>query len=110
MGVLNIYDVMLVHNVPAYIATRKWRVLKVTPQVGAESAVYGCLVPLVDGSGDYTRHTVQPLNVGQNAPRFCWGQVTSRVEVRLGFGFMFGRPMPTIVVLGGGRCPGEYIS
>jgi len=34
------------HNVHAYIATRKWRVLKVTPQVvtpGAESAVYDCL-------------------------------------------------------------------
>ena len=35
------------NNVPAYTATRKWRVLKVTPQVattGVESAVYDCLV------------------------------------------------------------------
>ena len=31
MGVLNVYDIMLAHNVRAYIATRKWRVLKVTP-------------------------------------------------------------------------------
>jgi len=40
-------DIMFAHNVPAYTATRKWRVLKVTPQVatpGAESAVYDCLV------------------------------------------------------------------
>jgi len=26
----NMYDIMFAHNVPAYIATRKWRVLKVT--------------------------------------------------------------------------------
>jgi len=42
-----IFDIMFAHNVPTYIATRKWRVLKVTPQVatrGAESAVYDCLV------------------------------------------------------------------
>ena len=35
------------HNVPAYVAIRKWRVLKATPQMatqGAESAVYGCIV------------------------------------------------------------------
>jgi len=47
MGVLNVYDMMLAHNVPVYIATRKWHVLKVTLQVatlGAESAVYDCLV------------------------------------------------------------------
>ena len=47
VGVLNIYDIMLAHNVPALIATRKWRVLKVTLQVakpGTESAVYDCLV------------------------------------------------------------------
>jgi len=39
VGVLNSYDIMLAHNVPACIATRK-RVLKVTLQVatpGAES-------------------------------------------------------------------------
>ena len=57
MGVLNIYDIMicsdimLVRNVPAYIATRKWRVLEVTPQVatsGAESAVHDCLSALLD--------------------------------------------------------------
>ena len=39
---------MFAHNVHAYIATRKWRVLKVIPQVatqgGAESAVYDCFV------------------------------------------------------------------
>jgi len=38
---------MLAHNIPAYTATRKWRVLKVTTQVatlGAESAVFDCLV------------------------------------------------------------------
>jgi len=35
------------HHVPAYISTRKWRVLKVTFHVaaaGAESVVYDCLV------------------------------------------------------------------
>jgi len=31
VGVLSVYEIMLAHNVPAYIATRKWRVLKVTP-------------------------------------------------------------------------------
>ena len=39
---------MLAHNVPAYIATRKWRELKVSLQVAitsmAESAVYDCIV------------------------------------------------------------------
>ena len=38
------------HSVHAYIARRKWRVLKVPPQVaapGAESAVYDCLVSVV---------------------------------------------------------------
>ena len=38
---------MFAHNIPAYIATRKWRMLKVTLQVatpGTESAVYDCLV------------------------------------------------------------------
>jgi len=47
VGVLNIYDIMLAHNIPVLIATRKWRVLKVTLQVakpGTESAVYDCLV------------------------------------------------------------------
>ena len=47
MGILNIYAVMFAHNVPAYIATRKCCVLKVTPQMaapGAESVVYDCLV------------------------------------------------------------------
>jgi len=48
VGMLNIYDIMLAHNVPAYIATRKWRELKVSLQVaitpGAESAVYDCIV------------------------------------------------------------------
>ena len=48
LGKLNIHDIMIAHNVPAYIATRKWRVLTVTPQVttpGAESvAVYDCIV------------------------------------------------------------------
>ena len=47
MGLLNIHDVAFAHNVPAYTATRKWRVLKVTPQVaapGAESAVCDWLV------------------------------------------------------------------
>ena len=47
MGMLNVYDIMLAHNVPVYIVTRKWHVLKVTLQVatlGAESAVYDCLV------------------------------------------------------------------
>jgi len=44
VGVLNIYDIMLARNAHA---TRKWRVLKVTPHVatqGAESAVCYCLV------------------------------------------------------------------
>jgi len=31
-SLLNIYDIMLAHIVSAYIATRKWRVLKVTPR------------------------------------------------------------------------------
>jgi len=47
VGVLNIYDIVLAHNVPAYMATRKWRVLNVTAEVaapGAESAVCNCLV------------------------------------------------------------------
>ena len=47
VGMLNIYDIMFAHNVPAYIVTRKWCVLKVTPQMatpGVESAVYDCLV------------------------------------------------------------------
>ena len=47
MGVLNIYDIIFARNVPAYIATRKLRVLKVTPQMvtpAAESAVYDSLV------------------------------------------------------------------
>jgi len=38
-------DVMFVHNVAAYIATRNGRALKVTAQLvapGAESAVYDC--------------------------------------------------------------------
>ena len=42
MGVLNIHDIIVAHNVRAYIATRKWRALRVTPQAaapGAESAV-----------------------------------------------------------------------
>ena len=46
MGVLNIHDITFAHNVPAYMATRKRRAPKVTPQVatpGAESAVYDCL-------------------------------------------------------------------
>ena len=50
MGVLNIYDITFAHNVPVYIATRKWHVLKVTPQMatpGTESAVYDCLVVVV---------------------------------------------------------------
>jgi len=41
------YDIMFAHHAPAYIVTRKWHVLKVTPQVatpGAESAVYDSLV------------------------------------------------------------------
>jgi len=49
VGVLNIiYDIMLAHNVPPYVATRKLRVFKVTPPQlstpGAKSAVYDCLV------------------------------------------------------------------
>jgi len=50
VGVLNINDIMFAHNIHAYIATRKGRVLKVTLQVatpGAESAVYDCLI-LID--------------------------------------------------------------
>jgi len=50
VGVLNIYDITFAHNVPVYIATRKWHVLKVTPQMatpGTESAVYDCLVVVV---------------------------------------------------------------
>jgi len=42
-----IFMTSCLHNVPLYIATRKWRVLRVTPQVatpGAESAIYDCLV------------------------------------------------------------------
>jgi len=41
------YDIMFAHNVPVYVATRKRRVLKVTPRVatpGAESAVCDCFV------------------------------------------------------------------
>ena len=40
-------DVKFAHNVPAYTATRKKDVLKVTAKVatpGTESAVYDCLV------------------------------------------------------------------
>ena len=47
VNVLNIYDTVFAHNVSAYIATRKWSVLKLTPQVAtpwAESAVYDCLI------------------------------------------------------------------
>jgi len=49
VGVLNIYDMMLARNVHANMATRRRRVLKVTPPPkvatqGAESAVYDCLV------------------------------------------------------------------
>jgi len=44
VDLLNIYDIIFARYVPAYIATRKWRVqLKVTPRVatpGAESAVH----------------------------------------------------------------------
>jgi len=50
VGVLNIYDITFAHNVPVCIATRKWHVLKVTPQMatpGTESAVYDCLVVVV---------------------------------------------------------------
>ena len=50
VGVLNIYDVMLAHNIHTYIATTKWRVLKVTLQLatpGEESAIYDCLVDCV---------------------------------------------------------------
>ena len=52
VGLLNMYDIMLAaHNVPKYITTRKWRVLKAgrTLQVatqGAASAVYDCLVAI----------------------------------------------------------------
>jgi len=41
VGVLNIYDIVLAHNVPAYIATRKWRVLKVTPGGNTGGGVCG---------------------------------------------------------------------
>jgi len=44
---LNIYDIMFAHNVPAYVAIRKWRARKATAQMatpGAESAVCGCIV------------------------------------------------------------------
>jgi len=50
VGVFNIHDIMFAHNVPQYIATRKWRVFKVTLQVatlGAESAACDCLVTAV---------------------------------------------------------------
>jgi len=43
VGMLNIYEIMFEDNVPAYIVTTKWCLLKVTVQVttpGAESAVY----------------------------------------------------------------------
>jgi len=45
--VLNIYDITFAHNVPAYIASRKSRVLKVTHQLatrGSESVIYDCFV------------------------------------------------------------------
>jgi len=54
VGVLNIHDIMLARNVPAYRATRNRRVLKVTAHVaapGAESAVCDCLVRLMRGAG-----------------------------------------------------------
>ena len=38
VGALSIYDMMFAHNVLAYIATRKWRVLKVTLQVATPEA------------------------------------------------------------------------
>ena len=78
MGMSNIHDIMFAHNV--YIATRKWRVLKVTLQVatpGVESAVYNCLVfvaaitlkmhflffkpPAVKNSADTNTHTCARL-------------------------------------------------
>jgi len=47
VGVLNIYDIMLAHNVHAYKATKKMScVYSNSPasNTGAESAVYHCLV------------------------------------------------------------------
>ena len=53
VDLLNIYDIIFARYVPAYIATRKWRVqLKVTPRVatpGAESAVHRLPVDKVVG-------------------------------------------------------------
>ena len=47
MGVLNIHDITLAHNVRAYIATRKWRVLKVTPtQVVTEGRILRSMTAL----------------------------------------------------------------
>ena len=69
MGALNIYDIMLAHNVSAYTATRKLRVLKVTFQVatpGAESAVCDCLV-CDRGCVGFTEHQSEPVSGVQAA-------------------------------------------
>ena len=51
MGVLNIYDILFAHNVPAYVATRKLRAQSNSPagnpEGGAASAVHDCLVRIV---------------------------------------------------------------
>ena len=39
MGVLNIYDIMLAHNVPAYMATRKSSSSVITP-TGSKTVTY----------------------------------------------------------------------
>jgi len=62
VSMLNIHDIMFARNVPMYIATRRWCVLKVTPQLaipGAESVVYDCLVCHVTLSRCYWLHCSQ---------------------------------------------------
>jgi len=58
VGMLNIYDIMFV---PVNIATRKWRVLKVTPQMATlqvEFADYDCHVERCRSNNKVTcKHT-----------------------------------------------------
>jgi len=65
---------LFAHDVVAYAATRKWRVLKVTLQVaapGAESAVYDCDVGL-------RARCLQRMHLVSASQRNLFKAVTSR--------------------------------
>jgi len=96
VGVLNIHDIMLAHNIPAYIATQKWRVLKVAARVatpGAESASHkpGGRLPLLSARPAVTLPTLK--SAATNLVYDC----TIYLSVRVAASMLDERPVATDV-------------